>query len=249
MKNIFLSIICVAFIFQVNAQTLKFPKELVYCNEFVGDTLTKAYKEYYQYKERQYFHPIGWSMDGKFAYAQFYESYNEGACIIVVIQDMVFDKVLWKIDLCSEYLNGGENFNVEEMNLTKEQLWDSQKSKIETHLLKYQIKQEQHIDFRTKSIHQINKQKYDFTLSMNGQIQINCSANDLGKKSIYKATLEDFQDRFIYSSSEYYISGIIKSPYEDRIIVVSHLLEKGFEFTRDEYFLLTGAHLTKGFQK
>lgn len=67
--------------------------------------------------------------------------------MIVFIQDMVSDKVLWKIDVSSEYLNGGENFDVDKMNLTKEQLWTAQKVKIEENLLKYQIKQEPNIDF------------------------------------------------------------------------------------------------------
>lgn len=247
MKNILLAFLFFTLIFQVKSQSFSFPKELAYCHEFVGDTNTVTYKKHYQYRKRQDFHPIGWSVDGKFAYAQFYDSYNEGLCIIVVIQNMVSDKVLWEIDVCSEYLNGGEDFDVDKMNLTKQQLWTSQKVKIEENLVKYKIKQEQTVDFRPNAIHQINNQKYQFSLTMNNQIQLDCSADDLGQKTIYTATLEDFQNRFIYTSSEYYISGIIKSPFENRIIVVSHLLEKGFEFIKDEYFLLTGAHLTKGF--
>lgn len=228
MKYLTLTLLLLSISYSTIAQSLMFPKELVYYE-------AKAETEEEQdghYTVTKTFHPIGWSQDGKFAYAEFFDSYADGLTILVSIQDMKTDKLIWQ----EETIDGSN----------EKELWNSIRSKTEKALLKHEIKFNQKIDYRKESWHRINGQAYKFALTANNRIQIDCRAKGLGEKTIFKQkiTPEDFE----YEHRGASVSGIIKSPYEDRVIVVYQKLSKGFEFMNDETFHLVGCHLTKGFE-
>ena len=211
------------------AQSLELPNEIVYYD-------TKEDTEGPNYTVTTTFHPIGWSKDGKFAYAQFYDSYADGLTIVIIIQDMITDKVIWK----------KEHYSPEGESLGDTALWNKVKNSTEKMLHIYKIPFHQKIDYRKESWHRINGQAYKFALTINKKIQIDCRAKGLGKKEIFRQEISE--DAFEYSDTEASVSGIIKSPYEDRVIVLYLISEKGFEFARDEFFNLVGCHLTKGFK-
>lgn len=211
------------------AQSWKLPKEIVYYDE-------KEVNEEPYYTVTTSFHPIGWSKDGKFAYAQFHDSYVDGLTIDVIIQDMTTDKVIWK----------KERYNLEGEDLDYVGLWNKVKSSTEKMLATYDILLDQKIDYRKDSWHRINGQAYKFALTLDKKIQIDCRAKGLGEKTIFKQAISE--EDFEYSEMGASVRGIIKSPYEDRVLVLYLISEKGFEFARDEYFALVGCHLTKGFK-
>jgi hypothetical protein len=223
MKFITLSFLCLFLFKNAIGQSLKLPKEIVYYQEKTEDDV---------HVETTTFHPLGWSKDGKFAYVTFFDAYSDGLSILVVVQDMTSDKIIW-----SKEVNNGES---------QEALWGELKSSTARKLAAYGISQKQGIDYRKESWHRINGQAYKFALTTNNRIKINCRAKGLGEKTIFKQDIsaEDFE----YSETAANVTGIIKSPYEDRVIVVYQTLSKGFEFIEDESFHLVGCHLTKGFK-
>jgi hypothetical protein len=227
MKLLILFFLCLFLFKNAIGQSLKLPKELVYYNEKAEEEENDGY-----YVETTRFHPLGWSKDGKFAYVKFFDAYSDGLSILVVVQDMASDKVIW-----SKEANNG---------ISNEALWKELKNSTEKTLAQYGIQSKQSIDYRQESWHRINGQAYKFALTTNDRIQINCRAKGLGEKTIFKQDIsaEDFE----YMNISARVTGIIKSPYENRVIVVYRTLSKGFEFIEDESFNLVGCHLTRGFK-
>lgn len=228
MKYLPLTFLILSINYVTIAQSLKLPKEVIYY-----ETEEKSEEDQDgSYVVTNSFHPIGWSKDGKFAYIEFFDSYADGLTILVSIQDMTTDQFIWQ-----EETSNGDN---------EESLWSVVKSNVEKMLSKHQIQSGETIDYKEDSWHRINGQAYKFALTANNKIQINCRAKGLGEKIIFKQKIsaEDFE----YEHRGASVSGIIKSPYEDRVIVVYRKLSKGFEFAEDETFHLVGCHLTKGFE-
>lgn len=234
MKYLILFLFCLFYGKNILAQALELPKEIVYYEA------KEAVDEGPHYTVTTTFHPIGWSKDGKFAYAKFFDSYADGLTLVVVVQDVTSDKVIWSKEV---YALGEDG---EEQNLDHKGLWNKVKNSLEKALITYKISPNQSIDYRKESWHRINGQAYKFALTTNKKIQIDCRAKGLGEKNIYQQKISETD--FEYSEIGASVKGIIKSPYEDRVLVLYLISQKGFEFATDESFDLVGCHLTKGFK-
>jgi len=241
MKNLIITLSCFLFTTtSIVAQTVQFPKEIVYYEIEEEDPEENGG----YYTETAAFHPIGWSTDGKFAYIKIFDGYSDGLCILVAIQDMVTDKTVWSESYTSMQLDENENYAKHAENVKA--LWNKVKGKTEQALAKYKIDSQKELDYRKKTWHRINGQPYKFALTTDDKIQLDCRAKDMGSKTLYtqKISAEDFELQE-YSA---YVAGIILSPYEDRVLVLYQTSSKGFEFITDQDFNLVGCNLNKGFK-
>lgn len=242
MNNLIISLFVLVITTNTIAQSLEFPKEI---NYYTTENKPKEAEEEEDNTGGRYtvsndFHPIGWSADGKFAYAQFCDEYSDGLTISVFVQDMTTDKIIW-----SESSSSYDEKKIKTSN-QKFGLWKSLIDKTEKALAKYNIKQEKTIDYRKGSWHRINGQAYKFALTTKGKFQIDCRAEGLGQKMVYKKDVDEHYFDYPFLAAK--VEGIIKSPYEDRVIVVFSLEESGFEFIDDLMFQLVGCHLKTGFK-
>ncbi|MCP4441820.1 MAG: hypothetical protein GY810_23180 [Aureispira sp.] len=259
---------CLFFVSSSIAQTLSFPKAIGYTNptEKSGEKLTEAdYLEPIDFFV-QTFRPIGWSTDGKFAYANFSIDHNSDLIMSVFVQDMVSDDIVWEDEYSLEKILTSEG-NLDktidkerwEEILDKElwsevpekQLWDALKHQISKKLEKYKIHQEKKVDFRRGTWHRINGQPYKFDLKTRstevtgymGEIHVDCRAKGLGEKTILEGYPVDYKNEHYY-----YVAGISKSPYQDRVAVVCHFRKTGFDNSTDTYCHLIGCNLKNGFK-
>jgi len=249
MKSLFFALICLFFTVISVAQVSSFPKEInYYPDEKSEEEMTEDEYMEIVHNTTQSFHPIGWSIDGKFAYANFFVSYHGDLMMIINVQDMVSDKSLLEEDFSlTDFVNEGDPTK---NSVTAEQLWAAMKDKVNKALAKYKIRQEKKIDYREDTWHRINGQAYKFALTSpksanedySTEIQINCRAKGLGEKTIFKGDV-DYDNK-----GGYYVAGIIKSPYQNRVAVVCHFIERGFEGATDTYCHLVGCNLKNGFK-
>ncbi|MCP4441819.1 MAG: hypothetical protein GY810_23175 [Aureispira sp.] len=245
MKSLIITLSCFFFMAtSIVAQTDQFPKEIVYYPEQKSmEEMTEDEYMEIAHNTTQSFHPIGWSADGKFAYASFHISYHGDLIMILNVQDMISDASLFTEEFSlTDFVNEGDPTKD---NVTAEQLWSAMKDKINKALARYKIRQEKKIDYRKETWHRINGQPYKFALTMpadeDGIVQINCRAKGLGEKTIFKGEVD-------YDSGDYYVAGIIKSPYQDRVAVVCHFIEGGFEGSVVTFPVLVGCNLKNGFK-
>tara|TARA_B110000285_G_scaffold196028_1_gene226719 strand:- start:2248 stop:3051 length:804 start_codon:yes stop_codon:yes gene_type:complete len=205
------------------------PKKLVYSKVIGYDLITD-------------FYPIGWSTESKFA---FIREPSDEACgcyfFDIIIMDMITDKIVWEW-----------NFNDEGEGETRITVWNKNYKLFKSKLLKNKIIPADNFVLEPayfKSKDKYYKIKHSVKNNSNWDFQnlevfhIELSTTELGKKRILKQSYDEF-DMILEAG----ISGVLKSPFEDRITVVYYEIIRGWEgppnVTR---FGLSGSHLMKGF--
>ena len=192
------------------------------------------------------FYPIGWSRSGNFAY-MVYENYPFVASYWVFkIQNTVTDEVLCSIEFDEESNNYIDDPNQE---------WSTVNSKIKRYLERYKIRPQREF----KKFRYISMQSgFDYRVSYrqrNGSVsptedQVEPVGfrvkvyNDYGSKTI---------SNFKIKRGEYLngvnLLGAIKSPYEDRIAIITSF--KIYDYQNDyagTELLISGCKLNSGFK-
>ena len=169
------------------------------------------------------FYPIGWSLDGNlFAYR--YEDYGEmsysnSVIIFNTVDDTIEDELVLKIsDPNESYENHQPNDNAVEDFLKRHQIalhfdykkGDSFKSSLNGK------------EFTFESI--VDKQLYDMGQYNSGNIEIYANMESPVKKRKRIATIE-----YEGQLSEFNIHGLIKSPINNKVILLTVLNERGYE--------------------
>lgn len=182
---------------------------------------------------------LGFSIDGKIAWIE--KVFNEGAgfeSLVFTIQNIVTDENVYSIKTNSEEINGSlETF----VNLKKKEILSA--------LQKYKINISD-VTFKSfpstigdaKFNVEITDYENDSEYFMEGSsVKYKCEAT---KEGVGKKTLYSKEDHYIYNA---YVCGYLKSPYENRIVVIVAEECIGFE-GKDIRFVFTGCDLTKGYK-
>jgi hypothetical protein len=181
------------------------------------------------------FYPIGWSTDGKFAYAE--ETAQEACCneINIYIQDMNSDSILWKWT----YERGDEDTS------KFEKIWKDSSALFTENLNKYRVmpvvlsgleKFPVKTDSTEYSFGISNKtlKSPDFGMTMLDESTISLLINGIEKKKIFS---KKYAEPVSAEGSAYMISmtisdkipGYLKSPYENRIALFYMTEQRGYE--------------------
>lgn len=184
------------------------------------------------------FYPIGWSLDGKlFAYR--YGSggpYSGGSRIFVfnVINDKIIDEMLL------------DYFDMDSERVVQEQNPNGQK--VNDFLINYQIAP--HFDFSSGSsfTSKLTNQTFNFHVRADKQLfrygEYNKGKIDISVNG-YNKTKNISTVKYEGSLHKFDIHGIIKSPFENRVIVLAVKGEYGYEGERDYGVQLFGCSLNK----
>ena len=192
------------------------------------------------------FYPLGWSKSGNFAY-MVYENYPfVGAYWVFKIQSTVTDEVLYSIEF-----DGESNNYIDDPN----QKWSLVNRRIKRYLDRYNIRpQREFKKFRYISI----RNGFDYRVSYrkkNGYVsptedQVEPVGfrvkvyNDYGSK-----TISNFKIKRGEYLNDVNLLGAIKSPYEDRIAIITSF--KIFDYQNDyagTELLISGCKLNSGFK-
>lgn len=186
------------------------------------------------------FFPIGWSRDGKFAYAE--EPVDE-ACgcyfLNIYIQDMYSDKMVWSWRV---ELNEEQSYNPEKGNIFYfKKNWNNNNALFTQKLNQYQIEPITFSNLEKLPL-QIADNDYNFRITNNsfyeqgsdqqviGSTSIALIVNGIEKKKIFKKKYSDVFEGHNYSITlSNRILGYFKSPYENRIAVFLLTENKGYE--------------------
>lgn len=191
------------------------------------------------------FYPIGWSDDGKFAYIAEPSGESSGLYFFEIhIVDIINNKQLW-------YWQPEES---EEGNI--QNVWKENNELFTQHLNEYKIIQ--FSDFKLQPT-SITYKGNDFELLMDSKmetdadygvdvvkgIKLSMKSPQLGTKVFFEQRI-DLRD-YILSA---FISGILISPYNDRIVVICQKERMGATGPPNVvYFEIIGSNLSTGFTK
>jgi hypothetical protein len=192
----------------------------------------------------QKFYPIGWSQSGYFAYIS--EPVDEACgCYFfeLIIQNMVTDKVSYRF-----------SFNDQGAGETLKSVWDKKQTMFAKKLSEYSIVQDGGFKLAPESF-EYSQQKYsikyktrmekdsDFMLDLVKQYKIN-----LVRGSTTKIVCDE-QIPKNDAILNLIVSGVVTSPYENRIAIVVQEERRGFEGPPNILnFRLIGSNLEKGFE-
>jgi hypothetical protein len=207
------------------------PVELIYCR--LNENLLK-----------DKFLPIGWSLDGKFAYIV--EPADEACgCYFFkfIIQNLANDEIEWIWD-----------YNDEGVGDDLKTVWQKNYNTFKTQLHKYGIIQKDFFDLDS-TIFSYKEKDYSIALKTTTKIDkdygydavygidIFLESPQLGSKRVYSYLEEDYSVVLNAVST-----GYIKSPYQDYILIVYYEEIRGYEGPPNVIALkLTSCHLTKDF--
>lgn len=195
-------------------------------------------------------YPIGWSRDGKFAYLV--EPPDEACgCYFaeIVIQDLLTDKILWSDRYSSDSLE-----NPEAENLTT--FWPKKQKLYSEKLAKYRITPisdlhsffpaiEFEDDLFTPMVEV--RIKTDNDLEVIGNVTVRLESKRRGSKVISRETYRKGQISGFRNAE---ISGILKSPFDERIAVLIAEEHRGWEGPPNITLIrVSGASLKTGFTK
>lgn len=186
------------------------------------------------------FFPIGWSRDGKFAYAE--EPVDEACgCYFfnIYIQDMYSDKILWT---WAVELNEDDDYNSSEENsLYFKKTWDKNNTMFTQKLNQYQIEPLTFSSLENLPI-RVNNNECSFIIRNNsfyedafGQNVIASTSvtmliNGIEKKKIFKHKYALEVDGKLFSGTlSNKIIGYIKNPFENRIALFLLNEQRGYE--------------------
>ncbi|MCP4439237.1 MAG: hypothetical protein GY810_09880 [Aureispira sp.] len=227
-----------------NAQKYSFPKEVNFYGDLQADNFEGS-----NFGLHDSFFPIGWSSDGKFAYIK--ETANEAGMYFIglYIQNVITDKIIAK-----------KVYPIEEDGADDIQslgIWEKHYSTFERLLSKHNISSKHSPQLIKKKTFEIADIKYAVKLEskrdkldgMNyfGAIthaKIYLTSKKLGTKRVYS-----YKEIELPNMLDINIVGYFKSPWENRIIIVSEEVGRGYEGPPHVHgFILTGAHLLDGFK-
>jgi hypothetical protein len=236
-------------------QTYAVPRELK-IERHVRQSFPKYFGRNVRYPQLtpQAFYPIGWSKDGKFAY--YYEPVDEACgCYFanLVIQDMRTDKVVWEFEFNQDKLADEKGNMPPEDNIRK--LWNKNRKLFSEKLAENNI-----------IASRFNLLGPSFTAGGNGytaktSVRIGPDADDvrvtsfevmlfsprLGAKKLH--TVDYTKDEYL-NTLDARIIGVLKSPYENRVAVVTIEVGRGWEGPpHNGNIVVAGADLMSGFVK
>lgn len=186
------------------------------------------------------FYPIGWSRDGKFAYAE--EPVDEACgCYFfkIIIQDMNSDKMVWT---WGEELSEENGYNIEKDNAYYfKKTWDKNKALFTQKLNQYQIEPLSFTGLEkfplrqndTEYTSRINNNSFyydSFGENVIASTSVSILTNGIEKKKIFKKNYDSEINGELFSSIlSNKIYGYIKNPYENRIAVFLLTEQRGWE--------------------
>ena len=184
------------------------------------------------------FYPIGWSKNGKFAYIFLKPSGMRGSYYNLIIQNVKSDKILVDIDLEQDRGYGYNSYEIQGV-------WKETFRKFEDILDRHDIVPQRYSNrFRDIS----TKNNYEYKLSYREKCnEDGCYGfslkvyNEDGSKRVTDVKLGSIDNiRFF---------GAIKSPFENRIVIITQY--NGFDWQGDPdgiSLYLSGCHLSAGFR-
>ncbi|MFZ1700106.1 MAG: hypothetical protein WBO10_09620 [Pyrinomonadaceae bacterium] len=201
------------------------------------------------------FFPIGWSRDGKFAY---YEEPVDEACgcyfANLVIQDLRTDKVIWKFDYNQDGQTDANGKMPPEDTIAK--LWRKNVKLFSQKLRENGIIATNFAflgktfnsrarSYTAKAVTVMGKDDYDMERVM--QLTVSLTSPKLGRKVL---STSEFKNETYGGPLDVGVVGVFKSPYENRVAVVTVHVQRGWEgppHTTD--INIVGADLVNGFGK
>lgn len=197
------------------------------------------------------FYPIGWSTDGKFAYAIEPPDEAVGAYFLnVYIQDLVTDKILWqdKYQSKPETTTGIQSFAG---------YWQTNEVKMKALLKQYNIKQNTQsvlfagaINNKDDRISYVVQKKLkgqpDFgNLAMVTDYQVQVSSDKFGTKRVHSE-----QYKKIISVLDVDVIGYLRGQDKDRVALLIAGVRRGWEGPpHTTWFKVVGTNLNHGFKK
>lgn len=193
-------------------------------------------------------YPIGWSRDGKFAFARRSFVMYVGEQYTIVIQDLITDRIVW-------YWEG-------EAGVALKDLWRENHDLFSEHLARFQIDPDEQGSFSSGDRFPYGGREYFFevmpqfeerefsdegtsvTESFIWASEVFASSPQLGRKAIYVSPAVS-GSRDVDAG----VQGTITSPFEDRAAVIYATVFLDIELFKHTKFMLIGSHLTFGFQK
>ena len=197
------------------------------------------------------FYPLGWSKDGKFAYAIEPPDEAVGSYFLnVYVQDLVTDKVLWqdKYQSPAESDAGFRSFAA---------YWMAKESDIKARLNKYGIELMQEgvlfagpINYKDDQIkYQVQKklkaQPNFGNVAMVSEYQIEVASTTRGKKSVHKETY-----KAPLSVLDVDVIGYLRGDDPERVAILVGGVKRGWEGPPHvTWFKVIGTNLRRGFKK
>jgi predicted RNA-binding protein with TRAM domain len=189
--------------------------------------------------EEGYF-SIGWSGDGnRFAYGWFIFSpmTENSSTLTVIIQDMVTDEVLCKIEKTWYESNVGEGDESPPAPRTADKAWELQADEIYENLAVYGIS-----EYHTAGLHSFpyqNGDYYDVNIEFteDGRYQVFAISGNLGRKRISSGNT--------YFDLDVRTEGFVFNPQGSRMAVITIKVPSGGPFITYEAI---GCHLRAGFE-
>ncbi|MBX3281535.1 MAG: hypothetical protein KF756_03570 [Acidobacteria bacterium] len=199
------------------------------------------------------FYPIGFSRDGKFAYA--YEPVDEACgCYFanIVIQDLKTDKTLWELDFDQGELMDGKGEMLPIDTLPK--VWKYKSKLINSKLREHKIVAGNLSMVRADFDHarrsfavslDIERGTDDVDISRITKATVSLTASGIGSKVVFSSSY----DKVLFINPlDASVLGAVKSPYEDRIAILLIEVRRGYEGPPHiTQIKIIGADLKSGF--
>ena len=197
------------------------------------------------------FYPLGWSPDGKLAYAIEPPDEAVGSYFLnVYIQDLVTDKILWqdKYQSKPETTTDVESFAA---------YWQVNQSKMEAQLKKYSIKQvgdsvlfagsisnkDDRLDYVVKK--KLKGQPDLGNLAVVTEYQVMVTSDKLGSKTVHKEKVNN-NTRML----DVDVIGYLRGDDEERVALLIAGVRRGWEGPpHTTWFKVVGTNLKRGFKK
>jgi len=197
------------------------------------------------------FYPLGWSPDGKFAYAVEPPDEAVGSYFLnVYIQDLVTDKILWQDKYQSEpeSTTGIQSFAA---------YWQANQAKMEAQLEKYKIKQVNDSVLFAGSISN-NDDRLDYVvqkklkgqpdlgnLAMVTEYQVTVTSDKLGSKTVHKEKIKN-NARIL----DVDVIGYLRGDDAERVALLIAGVRRGWEGPpHTTWFKVVGTNVKRGFKK
>ena len=197
------------------------------------------------------FYPLGWSLDGKFAYAIEPPDEAVGSYFLnVFVQDLVTDKILWqdKYQSKPEITTDVESFAA---------YWQTNQTKMEATLKKYGIKQindsvlfagaisnkNDRLDYVVKK--KLRGQPDLGNLAMVTEYQVMVTSENLGRKTVHNEKVKT-NTRML----DVDVIGYLRGEDKERVALLISGVRRGWEGPpHTTWFKIVGTNLNRGFKK
>ena len=197
------------------------------------------------------FYPLGWSPDGKLAYAIEPPDEAVGSYFLnVYVQDLVTDKILWqdKYQSKPESTTDIQSFAA---------YWQANQAKMEAQLQKYKIKQvndsvlfagsisnkDDRLDYVVQK--KLKGQPDLGNLAMVTEYQVTVTSDNLGSKTVHKEKIKN-NERIL----DVDVIGYLRGDDEERVALLIAGVRRGWEGPpHTTWFKVVGTNVKRGFKK